>query len=335
MSLPADKSLTGGHGRDAKDNKGINKVLSNLSRVKGILKRPEVPSKRQSTVQESRTTASGSAVMSTPVAVAPKKEPEYEGATKLPRMQVHEERARKLGAKYGLEIQPSEWHSSEGEVLRIEKSVRVRVHRECHRCHTQFGTGNDCPSCHHKRCKQCVRSPPRRTESEKQANREKQEDLARQHRDDAPIIPHYGFTEPFAVTRPSRTPGGQPLVNKRPRMRVRRYCHVCDQLLKSSKTRVCENCGHRRCGDCSRIPQSKDKYPYGYPGDEPGSSTPFSCHECSDTFPLDAEDGTDCANCSHKKCADCPRVKPRRIEPKLDPEILRHLASRLEGTNIS
>lgn len=63
---------------------------------------------------------------------------------------------------------------------------------------------------------------------------------------------------------------------------------------------------------------SKDKYPYGYPNDEPGENQPgfYSCHECNAKFPASAEDGADCPNstCSHKKCSECPRVKPRKVD---------------------
>ena len=186
-----------------------------------------------------------------------RKQPEYPDATKIPRSQVHEERAKKLGARFGLEIKPSEWHSTEGDVLRVEKSVRMRIHRECHRCHAAFGAAPECPGCKHTRCKKCTRYPAKRDESEQQANRERREALAKKNKESAPIIPSYDyeFTPAIVLKRPSKT-GGQDLVYKKHRMRVRRYCHHCDTLISShsKQARTCDNCGHRRCGDCPRNP---------------------------------------------------------------------------------
>lgn len=194
--------------------------------------------------------------LSEPVHPAVKKQHEYPGATRIPRSQIHEERAKKLGARFGLEIKPSEWHSTEGDVLRVDKSVRMRIHRECHRCHASFGAGNECPSCNHVRCKKCTRNPTKRSESERQANREKREAQAKKNKETAPIIPSYDYAPTTIVLkRPSKT-GGQDLVYKKHRMRVRRYCHVCNDLISahSKQVRTCDNCGHKRCGDCPRTP---------------------------------------------------------------------------------
>lgn len=180
---------------------------------------------------------------------------DYKSAAPVPRAQYYEERARKLGEHYGVDIEPSGWHATEGEVYRTEKPIRVRVHKDCHRCHTSFGLGSTCPSCSHHYCSKCGRDPPKRTDSQKQASRERREkgETAIQMQQELkPIIPHYGLGEPIVVTRPSRT-GGQPLVHKVPRMRLRRSCHRCNTTFTQS-TRVCENCGHRRCDDCPKTP---------------------------------------------------------------------------------
>lgn len=174
--------------------------------------------------------------------------PTYERATRIPISQVHEDRARRIEENYGVEIEPSGWHSSQGDVYRVEKSVRVRVHKECHRCQASFGASKQCPDCNHHYCSKCNRSPPKRSESQKRGSREKREEKAQREQELAPIIPHYGLAEPIVVTRPSKA-GGQPLVHKPVRMRLRRVCHRCSTTFTSS-TRVCQNCGHRRCDDC-------------------------------------------------------------------------------------
>ncbi|KAI1432807.1 hypothetical protein GGR50DRAFT_688709 [Xylaria sp. CBS 124048] len=268
-----------------------------------------------------------------PVVPAVQKAPAYEGATPIPRIQIHEERAKKLGARFGLEIKPSEWHSSEGEVLRVDKPVRMRIHRKCHQCQSPFGAGNVCHSCQHTRCKQCSQNPSKRTEAERQANREKRDALIQKHKDMAPIIPSYDYSVPVVITRPKKA-GNQDLVFKgRPRLRVRRYCHNCEALISSHGTeaRTCEECGHKRCADCPRSPDDKKRYPYGYPHDAPGTKFKgvYACHECKTKYSPDAEDGTQCPMCSHEKCSQCLRIRPRRVEPVPDAEVLESLRLRV------
>lgn len=76
----------------------------------------------------------------------------------------------------------------------------------------------------------------------------------------------------------------------------------------------------------------RHKYPYGYPNDEPGEKFKgvHACQDCGTKFPGDADIGTECANCSHKKCADCPRVRPKKVEPEIDPDVLENLRLRWE-----
>ncbi|KAH8681190.1 hypothetical protein BX600DRAFT_14520 [Xylariales sp. PMI_506] len=340
MSSPAGPS-----GRDSKGKKGFGKVLSNLTRVRTMLKKPGDSSKRQSSgAHASRIdepTETEVVRPATPTQLEEQQQPttsfypEYEGATRIPRAQIHEERARKLGISYGLDIQPGEWDSTDGDVLRVEKPVRIRIHRQCHRCSTDFGAGNKCQSCSHMRCSRCIRIPAKRTDEEKKERRERRAELAQMQPQFEPIAPHYGMADPIVVTRPSRT-GGQPVVHKPPRMRVRRTCHRCSTLFTSS-TRVCEQCGHRRCDDCSKTPHKKKKYPYGYPGDEQGENSPLfhSCHECATNFPPNAPDGEQCTTCYHPKCADCPRIPRKKVEPAVDLEALRGISARFEQLNVS
>ncbi|KAI0161139.1 hypothetical protein GGR52DRAFT_576543 [Hypoxylon sp. FL1284] len=328
MSSQAATGPTGAPPKDGKKRRGVGKVLY---QVRSVFKRGGRSKSRPGQAGDP-----ASALMSQPAApAAAPRVPQYEGATKIPRSQIHEERAKKLGSRFGLEIKPSEWHSTEGDVLRVEKSVRMRIHRECHRCHSAFGVGNECPNCQHKRCKNCTRYPPKRSESERQVHRERREAVMRRNKENAPIIPSYDYSQKIILTRPPKA-GKQDLVFKgKPRMRVRRTCHVCDTLITahSKQARVCDNCGHRRCGDCPRSPDAKKKYPYGYPNDEPGPNFKgvHACHECKKKFPANTEDGTECANCSHKKCADCPRVKPKKVEPEPDPDLLENLRLRMEA----
>lgn len=77
-----------------------------------------------------------------------------------PRMSAAE-RAQELFKKHGLDISAVDWPLSnvpQGE--RVQKDIRMRVHRSCHKCGTTY-TGADkvCCSCGHKRCTKCPRNP--------------------------------------------------------------------------------------------------------------------------------------------------------------------------------
>lgn len=189
--------------------------------------------------------------------VAPAAEPkknkydDLEGVSKVPRQELFEERARKLGEKYGLEIKKSEWYSTEGTALRVEKPIRMRVHRTCAACSATFSSAKECPSCGSTKYK---RYPPKRTEAEKIASRERRAALIKANKENAPIIPDYRpepKKEPV-LTKPSKT-GGPDLVHKKPRQRVRRTCHEC-QTLFNTGSKKCEKCEHVRCTDCPRDP---------------------------------------------------------------------------------
>jgi hypothetical protein len=91
------------------------------------------------------------------------------------------------------------------------------------------------------------------------------------------------------------------------------------------------------------------KYPYGYPGDAPGSGDEldpaepqtsartnsrrrikvrYSCHNCQAKFkPTELT----CQNCGHEKCNECPRVAPRKVEPEPDPEVVRRVQEKLQA----
>ncbi|KAK3318667.1 hypothetical protein B0H66DRAFT_247229 [Apodospora peruviana] len=331
MSSPAQPGTT-----VSKEKKGFGKVLS---RMKTVLKKAADPTKRLSTLGKPGPSTpaaapAGGVTESTP---APPTEPTPAGppVTKVPRIQVFEERAKKLGEQYGLELKPSEWHQSEGHALRVEKPIRMRIHRKCHVCSTSFGLGKECPKCKHPRCKQCPRVPPKRTEAEKEESRKKRAAILKERADNAPIIPDWNpmSEKKVVLRRPAKT-GGQDLVHKKPRQRVRRTCCQCEKLF-SAGNKTCESCSHVRCTDCPRDPSKKDKYPYGYPGDALGTKNAhFVCHECKTIFPSEPEAGTQCPKCSHPKCGSCDRQKPKRVEPEPDPEVWKSIQAKLEDLKL-
>lgn len=176
----------------------------------------------------------------------------------MSRSQIQEERAKKLGAHFGIELEPHEWQVTEGDVLRIDKAPRMRIHRQCHNCQTGFGASNECPSCKHVRCKKCTRSPSKKTDAEKEAARARKEEIVRQRKENAPIIPSYDYSDiggELTLRRTTKS-GTRDLVFRPPRVRVRRQCHACNALITSDATqsRTCDGCGHKRCDDCPRSP---------------------------------------------------------------------------------
>jgi hypothetical protein len=332
--------------KEEKERKGIGRMLS---RVKTVLKRGESSTRSSAAPQPTKAKAKATPPVEpvkksepTPQSKAAAARARYEamqGVSKMSRAEMLEDRAKKLSERFGLEINASEWRTVatvDDTVLRMDKPIRMRVRRTCHECSATFTTGNECPSCQHKRCTQCTRYPPKRTEQELVASRERRAAIIKANKDNAPIVPDYGWDEKeIILKRPSKT-GGQDLVYKKPRQRVRRTCHECETLFKTGSKR-CEACGHARCTDCPRDPPKKDKYPLGYPGDEfgPNSVPHYECEKCKTLYPTHADHGTECRKCSHPKSDASPRAQPRKVEPEPDPEILMKLQARLEGLKVA
>ncbi|KAL8969724.1 MAG: hypothetical protein Q9197_004185 [Variospora fuerteventurae] len=81
---------------------------------------------------------------------------------------IQEEKARALFEKYGLTLEPGEWTKPiKPDAERVEKKIRMRVHRICHHCQATFGPDKVCSNCKHSRCKSCPRLPIKRTKEQK------------------------------------------------------------------------------------------------------------------------------------------------------------------------
>jgi hypothetical protein len=80
----------------------------------------------------------------------------------------------------------------------------------------------------------------------------------------------------------------------------------------------------------------KDKYPFGYPGDEfgPSSIPHYECEKCKTLYPTDVTDGTPCKSCGNPKTEAAPRAKPRKVEPEPDPEILKQIQLKLAALSV-
>ena len=162
-----------------------------------------------------------------------------------------EEKARALFAKWGLTLEPGEWTPVwKGDAGRVERQVRMRVHRQCHRCQTSFGAEKICNNCTHTRCKKCPRFPTKKTK-EPQSKA-----LA------GAAMPFAPNNAPYSSAR-TRTKslalpdmpmkGNEVVVRKAPVQRVRRTCHKCN-ITFIGKATTCNNCEHLRCPKCPREP---------------------------------------------------------------------------------
>ncbi|RAQ65474.1 hypothetical protein COH20_009088 [Aspergillus flavus] len=251
---------------------------------------------------------------------------------------IQEEKARALFAKYGLTLEPGEWRSTTDiEVQRVAKPIRMRVRRTCHRCQTTFGIDKLCTNCQHVRCKKCPRYPPHKSSHDHQTESALQTILSQKGKE--PAGAPRKVKEP-PLTLPSRT-GGQDLIRKEVKQRVRRTCHRCCTTFAPDATE-CENCKHTRCKKCPREPAKLDKYPDGYPGDaEPPAEPPartwkkprlrvrYTCHKCSTMYRSGEKT---CANCGQEKCSETIRDPPKKQKPEPDPEVVRRVEERLKVT---
>ncbi|KAF3932248.1 hypothetical protein ABW19_dt0201629 [Dactylella cylindrospora] len=234
---------------------------------------PEVP--------EASTSAAATAEPAPPVAAEIKETPAEASASKIPIG------AKQLAEKHGIEI-TEDWPYTRPPVgERVEKPIRMRVRRYCHLCETAFGSEKACPSCGHKRCVDCPRSPAAKTDKKKSKTKHKEFD------------PYEGLTLP-------RKPGGQDLVHRKIRQRVHYKCHKCETDFAGQK--VCGQCSHTRCKKCHREPSRKPK-----PVEEVKKKKPFkwTCSECDTS----GNTGRSCSSCNHSRCVDCVKEIPKRKKP--------------------
>ncbi len=172
-------------------------------------------------------------------------------------VKIQEDRARSTFAKYGMTLQAGEWTpAGKGDIEWVEKKVRMRVHRHCHRCGTTFGTDKICTSCAHTRCKKCPRTPT--TQKSAKPAAEQALEIAIEPAVESPAVIHVDVDNVDSKLTQMhlssiRTHRGNEMARKIPVQRVRRFCHKCDTTFKGKATE-CENCHHQRCPRCPREP---------------------------------------------------------------------------------
>lgn len=271
---------------------------------------------------------------------------------------IQEEKARAVFVKYGFKLEPGEWTSpTSGDAERVEKIVRIRIRRTCHRCDISFGADKVCLSCQHTRCKKCPRYPPKRPK-----------DYRGKRQSKGPAV---GVDENFKGTGPSaigpltilQRPSEKELFRREPVQRARRLCHKCDTPF-DGRAISCENCNHQRCPECPRDPYvdgdteslfvvhqlttirpKLGKYVEGYPGDAEETLAPsrrelktirvhvrWTCHTCQTVF-KDLEKV--CRACGHERCEKCGREPPEEEEAGLDEAAVEKINEMIRNVNIA
>ena len=164
---------------------------------------------------------------------------------------MQEEKARALFAKYGLTLEPGEWTvPATVGVPRVEKQVRMRIHRTCHRCQTTFGTDRVCSHCQHNRCKKCPQFPGAKPKVPKGKARAV-----------GGVAANDGLDKKTDALTMLHRPSGKEMTRRAPTQRVRRTCHQCETLFQGKATQ-CENCKHLRCSKCPRDPYVQRMKPF-------------------------------------------------------------------------
>lgn len=83
----------------------------------------------------------------------------------------------------------------------------------------------------------------------------------------------------------------------------------------------------------TRTSSRREKYPFGYPGDEfgPNSFPVYECIQCRDLYPIGAQHGTPCESCGCLMSAISQRARPRAVLPRADPSLLEVIRGRINA----
>ncbi|KAI9883011.1 MAG: hypothetical protein M1823_005235 [Watsoniomyces obsoletus] len=278
----------------------------------------------------------------------------------LSRSALQQERARALFEKYGMTLEPHEWATSTAgdRVERVQKPIRMRVHRTCHRCQTTFGVDRVCVQCGHKRCKACPRYPvkkPKHAQDKKDDGKvagaiEAKKEAAGADAGAGPSSKKYHLTIPARGDKQDR-------VRRDVVQKVHRMCHRCERQFEH-RQQTCEGCGHVRCTKCPRDPAKLGKWPHGYPGDEQAEveedeeadhglvaikprafkkirmPVRWFCHECNTMY---GHGKKQCEGCDHQRCQECRRVPAKKIKKSAldDPELVKVVEEKLAAFRLS
>ncbi|KAI9841444.1 MAG: hypothetical protein M1838_003578 [Thelocarpon superellum] len=225
-------------------------------------------------------------------------EPKAQGTPASPPSN-YQQRARAMFEKYGFTLEDHEWFETPERTERVQKPIRMRIHRSCHRCQTTFGADKICAQCDHRRCKKCPRYPLKKAKLSERAD-------------------NVASVKSAAKGEEGTKQGSHERVRREAKQAIRRVCHQCEtHFARGEKT--CSKCGHVRCVDCPRFPAKSAKRPEGTGGD-PGATSPetspqpkrYVCHSCGTEFENESKP---CPKCKHERCDDCGTEPPDASPP--------------------
>ena len=254
-----------------------------------------------------------------------------------------EEKARILFAKYGLTLEPGEWKiPATPGVPRVEKRVRIRVHRTCHRCATAFGSDRVCSNCNHNRCKKCPGLPISKQPAAKDKG-----------------VAAGGIAGASGLKESAGAVTANPLEKKTPTQRVRRTCHECGTDFAAGASN-CGNCNHKRCAQCTRdpyVPPPRETHAVSLTCPRPRKQRTTAGGDTTQTSPMARRDmntsrmnirwncekcqakssgyANFCANCGHKKCDNCPREPSQKVKRAAEEDSGKGLEENMKNLNVS
>ncbi|OTA29654.1 hypothetical protein BTJ68_09495 [Hortaea werneckii EXF-2000] len=258
-----------------------------------------------------------------------------------------DERARLLLQKYGLtydrQVRAGGAEEPPGKIRRVEKPVRIRIHWQCHECRTYFGRERSCASCGHRRCSDCIRTPPKKIERIMDSNRQLQVDeLAPQSAALAAATPAEDVTYAEDAPQTSALSPGQssrPLEAREPSEthahdNITSYPGLTMYARPTSGERLALQPGvnprprrdpHSQEGELilGNEPQMVKTVQRVYK--KPRQRVRYTCDRCQTIF-VDAER---CRSCGHDRCSDCNRDPPRKANRQPDPAVLQAVNERL------
>lgn len=240
------------------------------------------------------------------------------------RTAITDERARDLFSKYNLKYDPRgkrPQHEPPNKIRRVEKPVRLRVHWTCHECRTQFGLEKVCVECGHRKCRECIRHPPKRSREALEFNRPPMEDEEQAHEaaaEESPGGEEQTTVDPDLLSY-REEPAAPPLTeeNASPKGTPRTSAAATAGEPSSSQPLEIDDDAE---ADYANL-RSTQYTIYTRPRaaihtilQPTTKSTRRTCHECN--TPMLPRDRHGCPNCGHAKCELCaPSTDSQLHEP--------------------
>ena len=171
----------------------------------------------------------------------------------------------------------------------------MRIRFWCHRCNTQYATGSrECSQCNHQRCKRCNRDPPKRT-TPRHRLQEHGRLSSRASTDNVIGVPLVVPARPQAGVGLDEQPG--------PHLTLIGEAEPVSGAARDHSTMLVQ--GFPRALDADQ----RQNISTHRINKRLKIRVHHICHLCERTFETGQRT---CPDCSHERCAQCPRDPPRR-----------------------